>query len=213
MVAEVTPRWPSCSIRFEPTIAPVVAELGPGLSAIVVDMPIGLSDDGTRPVDAMARARLGERRSTFFPTPLRDVLRHATWESANTSSRQIHGKGLSKQAWNLVPKIAELDKIWSPEFAETLVEGHPEVSFAEMAGGPVLNRKSSIEGQIERVELLRTNLLADIDSALADTPRSLRVDAIDALSLAWSAMRVASGCATWLGGDVDGLGRPMQLAI
>ncbi len=213
VVAEVIPGSPTCSIRFEPTIAPVVAELGTRLSSIVVDMPIGLSDDGVRPVDAVVRARLGARHSTFFPTPLRDVLGHATWETANASSRELRGKGLSKQAWNLVPKIAEVDRAWSPSLSESLVEGHPEVSFSEMAGAPVLTRKSSTEGRTQRVDLLRAHLDVDVEAALADTPKAWRIDAIDALALAWSATRVAMGNATWLGGDVDGCGRPMQLVL
>lgn len=202
------------SVCLAPTITSVTDRLQSGaLTAAVVDMPIGLSDDGVRPADTLARAKLGVRRSTFFPTPVRAVLREESWERANAVSRSASGKGLSKQAWNLVPKIRELDEAWSEKLADLIVEGHPEVSFAQMAGAPILSKKNTAAGQAERTQLLATHLSPDAPTIVASCPTSWRIDAVDALALAWTAQRLASGNAVHLGGEIDAEGRPMQLVI
>lgn len=202
------------SVILISSIAPLIDRLRAGtLAAVVIDMPIGLSIDGNRPVDQLARARLGVRRSTFFPTPVHVVLEHASWEAANAASRAVCGKGLSKQAWNLVPKIRELDAAWSADVATCLLEGHPEVSFGQMNGSPVLTKKSQVAGHRERLALLRSQLSPDVDDLLAEHPGTWRADAIDALALVWSARRVVRGEAISLGGELGAAGRPMQLAI
>lgn len=202
------------NLRFDDTLATVVAHLRAGVvDAAVIDMPIGLSHNGVRPVDALVRSRLGPRRSTFFPTPIRAVLDEASWAEANKRSKSIAGTGLSKQAWNLVPKIREVDGAWSDELKAKLFEGHPETSFAEMANEPVMSKKSSPEGRAERLALLTRVLSSSVDEVVETCPNAWRIDAIDALALAWTALRVASGSHTLLGGELDRLGRPMRLAI
>lgn len=214
IVAELDVGNPAVDLRFVDTIAPVVDELRAGrFSAIAIDMPIGLSEDGHRPVDQDARARLGARRATFFPTPIRSVLKDDTWEDANARSRALSGKGLSKQAWNLVPKIRELDAAWSDEVDEVLVEAHPELSFAEMAGQPLETKKHDAAGQAERVDLLTATLAYAVRPAIDQCPRRWRGDAIDALALAWTARRLIADRAIVLGGQRDAAGRPMQLVI
>lgn len=196
------------------SIAPLVERLRAGtLGYLVIDMPIGLAIDGARPVDQLARARLGARRATFFPTPVRAVLEHESWESANAASRDVSGKGLSKQAWNLVPKIRELDAAWSPDLADRLLEGHPEVSFGQMRGSVVRTKKTDPAGRRERLTLLRSHLSPDVDDLVADQPARWQGDAVDALALVWSARRVLLGEAIALGGELGAAGRPMQLVI
>lgn len=200
-------------VEFHATLADVVAEVGGSISHLVVDMPIGLSGDGTRPADEAARERLGARRATFFPTPVRCVLDHDTFDAANAASRLASGRGLSMQSWNLVPKIREVDSLVTPAHSETILEGHPESSFAEIAGAPLTTRKQTAEGRAERVGLLRDAVFADVEDVLASTPK--RVDAIDALVLLWTARRAAAGTAIRLGDerDRDPVGRPMWLTI
>lgn len=202
------------SVRFGRSIAPELDALRSSrLAAAVVDMPIGLSANGDRPADHAARALLGPRRATFFPTPVRAILDHDRWEDANRASREVSGKGLSKQTWNLVPKIREIDDLWTPDLRETLSEGHPELSFAQMAGEPVMSKKSTPEGQHERTLLLIEHVGSNVEAIIAECPRSWRADAVDALAVAWTARRIACGQATILGGGLDPAGRPMQLAI
>ena len=212
------------TIDFVDTLAPYVSRLKRGeLAALGVDIPIGLPGDGDRSADRLARERLGPRRSTFFPTPVRAILQASTWEEASALGREAAGVGLSKQAWNLVPKIRHVDELWTPTVADTLVEVHPEVTFAEMAGGPVLTKKSDPQGMHDRCRLLARHLclpgLANtwrdefIDRLLDSVPRRIRVDAVDALAVLWSARRLAHQRAIRLGGELDPAGRPMALTI
>ena len=80
---------------------------------ILVDIPIGLRDSGPaeRQCDKAARRVVGPRRSSVFPVPVRQALNEATWEDANRVNRRIRGKGLPKQTWAIVPKIAEVDSL------------------------------------------------------------------------------------------------------
>lgn len=180
---------------------------------IVVDMPIGLSDDGVRHADDLARQRLGSRRSTFFPTPVRGVLTFDEWADANEHSKQVTGKGLSKQAWNLVPKIREVEGAWSPSLADRLFEGHPETSFAQMGGSPVLSKKSTAEGRNERLGLLAAHVGGSVPAAVSQLAAKFRVDAIDACAVLWTARRILCGEAIVIGDQTDSTGRPMALSI
>ena len=96
------------SIVVAPTIAPLVQDAS--IDLVAIDMPIGLPDDGPRECDRACRAALGPRRSSVFPTPVRSVLEAADYGDALDRSRRVTGVGLSVQAWNLVPRIAELDE-------------------------------------------------------------------------------------------------------
>lgn len=213
MVAEVGPH--TVSFSFVDTLAPQVRRLeDSGDAAILaVDMPIGLSADGHRSADQLARDRLGPRRSTFFPTPIRSLLDFDDYDEANAHTKATIGKGLSKQTWNLMPKIREVDELWVPDLAGRLVEAHPETSFAEIAGGPVMSKKSTPEGRTERRALLRSQFGQALDTALDQMKSSLQIDAIDAAAAAWTARRVLEGTAVVLGGELDPVGRPMQLTI
>lgn len=212
LVAELTNT--TLSFTFAESLAESVERLHSGeVLVLAVDMPIGLSSSGNRPADRLARERLGPRRSTFFPTPIRSMLDFEVYADANAHSKATIGAGLSKQSWNLLPKIREVDQLWAPAISDRLVEAHPETSFAELDGSPVLTKKSTAEGRAERVGLLRGALGSQLDDALGYMKTSLWVDAIDAAIVAWTAHRVAMGSAVILGGDLDGEGRPMRLTI
>ncbi len=77
--------------------------------AVGIDIPIGLPDVGPRACDVAARARLGARRSSVFPAPVRAVLAASSYADARARSVAAAGCSLSAQAWNLVPRIADVD--------------------------------------------------------------------------------------------------------
>src|SRR5690606_14271786 len=117
------------SIELAPRIEPVIRRVERGeLAVVAVDMPMGLPDSGRRSSDAEARGRLGARASTIFPTPPRAVLAARDWADALRLCRLATGRGISKQAFNLVPRIAELDAALSPSRQAAVVEAHPELS-------------------------------------------------------------------------------------
>ena len=112
----------------EPVLAVVetLSELSPHLShetTVMIDMPIGLlNDDSCRQCDALARERLRPYRySSVFGVPPRPVTRISDYPRANALSRELTGKGLSKQSFYLFPKIAELG-LSSEEFSDRLLE-------------------------------------------------------------------------------------------
>ncbi len=182
---------------------------------IVVDMPIGLSADGRRPVDDLARERLGHRRATFFPTPVRGVLDCESHDDANATNRSASGRGLSVQAWNLVPKIRSIDSCWTDAHTERVFEGHPETSFAAIGDGPITASKHTSDGRQARIRLLEralSNTIVDVLEASA-LRRSIWGDAIDAAAVLWTAQRLGRGEADVLGGELDDRARPMRLAV
>jgi len=206
----------SIELHFTDSIDGAIDDLLSDRCAVTaIDIPIGLSTNGNRAADGAARARLGTRRSTFFPTPVRAVLGADNFDTANLLSREASGKGLSIQAWNLVPKIAEVDEAWQPPLADHLVEAHPELSFAEMADAPLRAKKSTSEGAEVRRALLAQIFggRSRVDALVDALPRRLHVDALDAMAITWTAARVHRGQAITLGGEVDDAGRPMALWI
>ncbi|MEZ5232592.1 MAG: DUF429 domain-containing protein [Acidimicrobiales bacterium] len=141
--------------RFADAMA---AGVGAGSVIIGADIPIGLPADGRRRADVEARRLLGVRRSSVFPTPCRAVLGAADYAEALVQSRAASGKGLSKQAWNLVPKMREVDRWVTPRHEARLHEVHPELAFARLAGGPLAEPKRSPAGAVARRRLLAGRL-------------------------------------------------------
>lgn len=122
---------------------------------IAIDIPIGLPDSGTRACDRIARAALGPRRCSVFPAPCRAVLRAESYDEALAVSRRVSGVGLSRQSFNLLPKIRQIDDRISPADQGRFRETHPELAFARLAGGPLPVPKRHPEGRAIRASLLR----------------------------------------------------------
>ena len=157
-----------------------------GCDALALDMPIGLLDHGPRACDVEARRRLGPRRSSVFPTPLRPML------AATSYAEALAIGGLSKQAYNLLPKIREVDTLMSPLRQDRIAEVHPELCFARLRGEPCAAPKRTPEGRTERVRALGI--------VLAGPPRGAAWDdVLDACALVETARRLA-------GGEVERLG-------
>ncbi len=166
---------------------------------VAVDMPIGLPDlpGDRRACDTAARKALGPRRSSVFPAPSRSALRAHRW------SREL---GISKQTWNLIPKVVEVDDAWSARLHEV----HPELAFAAMAGEPLPSPKSTANGLADRRMLLR-EVFPEAE-VLRPLPGAKDDDVLDALACLWSARRIAAGRhESWGDESVDGRGRPMRI--
>ena len=108
------------------------------LVAVGIDMPIGLPSVSRRSADERTRDLLGPRRSSLFWSPPAAALNAGDYDEANQASREHLGMGLSKQAYNLLPKIREVRSVLVPadfgaSSAPRAAEVHPELSFAAMA--------------------------------------------------------------------------------
>jgi len=185
-----------------------------------IDIPLGLPEHGARHCDTEARRRLGPRGSSVFPAPVRAVLHAADYGEANARHRATDGRGLSKQAWNLIPKIREADALAhrSREWQARMHEVHPELSFTMLAGGvPLPAAKRTAEGQRLRRETLAAAFGAHVvDAAVAGRDRRTTQadDVLDALAVLWSAERLMRGEAEVLGDPAarDATGLVMRIA-
>jgi predicted RNase H-like nuclease len=123
--------------------------------AIAIDIPIGLLDSpvpGGRSCDRDARKLLGRpRASSVFSPPTRPGL--AARNYAEVVAR--NGAGMSKEAFNILPKIREVDALMTSKLQDRVLEAHPELAFRRLAGHPMRHNKKTSAGRRERVVLLR----------------------------------------------------------
>jgi predicted RNase H-like nuclease len=210
-------------------IAPRLRELLPRIRdsrLALIDIPIGLTGEGPgeRPCDVEARRLLGRpRASSVFRPPCRAALEARDYREACDINRRRTGKGISRQAWNIVPKIREVDAVvrLDTEAARHLREAHPELVIWALNGGvPMRHNKKLQEGFAERCRLLgeiSRGGLSDLHRALARYPRHrlARDDAVDALALALGAVRVLEQGAADDPGQpaLDPLGVPMEMVF
>ncbi|MBB5515306.1 putative RNase H-like nuclease [Rubricella aquisinus] len=175
---------------------------------IVVDTPVGLPMDGTRPraTDGIARRLLKEGNtdghrsvgSRVFPAPPRPALE--MWRGG-MAYRDINaamlGKKLTLQAFHILNKIDEADRQITPALQNRIREGHPELSFLE-AAGKTLGPKKRSQWRHTRIALLRTLGLYHDDLPVMLGRRKGRWgtdDLLDACILIRTAQRCIAGTA------------------
>ncbi|MEU4291867.1 DUF429 domain-containing protein [Kribbella sp. NPDC026596] len=179
---------------FGTTIAELVeaAEVDGAPAVVGVDIPIGLPSAGSRQADVLARRVVGRRASSVFATPVREALLAITHAEASALNVQATGTGISQQAFALRRKILEVDA-WLSSARCAVIEVHPEVCFATMAGRPLSHPKSTWAGGEERRRLLASvglGLTGDIGPAGEFAAVD---DVLDAAAVAWTARRYAEG--------------------
>ena len=183
--------------------------LDPDLSVVAVDMPIGLTSARRRGCDLAARIALGPAASRVFLMPPRYALEAGSHSEANALLREAGEPGISAQTWGLRAAVLEVDVHAGDA---RVVEVHPELSFAQLAGH-ALAPKRTAAGVAERLDALAG--WVDVTAALRSAPARVPVDdALDALVAAWSAERVAAGSAIAYpdqGADIDDRGRSMTI--
>ena len=181
---------------FGSTVAELVelADRDGTLDVVAIDIPIGLPATGPRQADVVARGLVGKRASSVFPTPIRAALQAQTHAEGSLISVAATGKGVSAQAFALGRKILEVDA-WLRGLDRTVIEVHPEVSFAIMAGRPLSHPKSTWAGSQERRALLRTAGINIPDDLGIAGERAGADDVLDAAAAQWTAARHAKGVA------------------
>jgi predicted RNase H-like nuclease len=161
------------------------------LAAVAVDMPIGLADEGPREPDLAARKLIGPRASAVFSTPVRAALEAPTQAEASMVSRERSGKGVSAQAFALKRKIFEVER-WVQTAPCSVVEVHPEVSFAWLAGRHLAPKKSWAGVQRRQSVLAQAGI--PIPPDIGPIGATIAVDdVLDAAAAAWTARRCAEG--------------------
>jgi predicted RNase H-like nuclease len=202
-----------------PSFAEMVEQI-PGRSVIAVDIPIGLSEAGSRTCDVAARKALGRGRSgSVFAPPLRPALAAPSWEAASQITKQVGGRGLTRQSWALAPRIREVDEVLAsrPDLRSRIREVHPELSFwAWNEGQAMAASKRAADGRRERRKLVDAAFgAAAYDEIRGKLPRKEVADddILDAFAALWTARRIGTGEARSLPEDPprDGAGRPMEI--
>jgi predicted RNase H-like nuclease len=159
-------------------------------ATVLVDIPIGRreTERGERRCDLEARALLGPRRSSVFPAPCRAALGLTTYRAASAENHRRTGRRLSRQSYNIAPRILDVEEYLRQSWASGPVirEMHPEVCFWALAGRPMAHAKRTPEGAAERLAVLARHLPstpAVVAEVAAAHPRSAlqRDDVLDAL--------------------------------
>jgi predicted RNase H-like nuclease len=175
------------------TVAELVSavERDGAVTVVGVDIPIGLPDAGVRAADVLAKKAIGPLHSSVFMTPVREALTAPDHATAVRVNRELAGVGVSIQAYGLRHRILEVEA-WVATTDRTVLEVHPEVCFATMAGRPLTSRKSTWAGAEERRDLL-ASAGVDLHGWLGDTGSAGVDDVLDAAAVAWTARRHALG--------------------
>ena len=166
-------------------------------SSILIDIPIGLSQQGQhdRKCDRMARQMLGRGRSaSIFTPPCREALSAVSYVEACKINQKITGKKISIQTWFIMPKINEVDKFirTCKETLSIIKEAHPEICFSALAGDSMkYNKNSKLGFQERRNTLIKRFSQTDdvIEHSLKRYSRKdvKRDDILDALVIAVTA--------------------------
>ncbi len=180
-------------------------------AVIAIDIPIGLSERGPRACDSHARRFVRNRGSSVFPAPLRAFINLHDYAEVNRLSRELQKRGVSKQAFMIYPKVAQIDRVLQRhhELRPRVYEIHPEVSFTMWNDGAPIGASKHTRDGIAARRALATRHFGE----LPPTPRGAHEDdLLDAFAALWTAERIAAGRARELGdAHVDVTGLPMRI--
>ncbi len=153
--------------RYELKVFPAFSELLDYYSEsklVLVDIPIGLPEGpGGRECDQEARDLLEGRKSSVFPAPTRQTVEQAAespgaYSWAKATEQAIAEKGISRQAFAIAPKIAQVDRLLrhrDPNATPKVREVHPEVCFWALKGQRAMTcNKKEPEGEKQRMCVL-----------------------------------------------------------
>lgn len=192
---------------------------------VLIDIPIGLPDTAQRQVEGLARQKLQARRSSVFPVPARAVVIFAAehnfvdgaYKQACDLNEEMLGKRFSKQAWNILPKIYEVDQFLqqNTKAQSIMLEAHPELLFWSLnKQQPMRFSKKSGVGFTERLRLIEQYLpdvFPSVESAYDQHKSILHDDDIlDAFACALCA-RMDTVTSLPHPPEVDATGLPMQM--
>ena len=153
IAAFVRPAGVEARIRIVQRFADVVA--APEAPAVIaVDMPVGLPERtglGGRAAENAVRPLLGARQSSVFSVPSRAAIHAEDYAAAcaRASETSDPPRKVSKQLFNIAPRIREIDKLLRayPAAAERVFEVHPEVAFWRLNGRKALTEPKKVKSR------------------------------------------------------------------
>ncbi|GAB3873305.1 DUF429 domain-containing protein [Terrabacter terrigena] len=191
--AVLEPGAPRPRVVVAPTIAELVAMVREslGIRVVGIDIPIGLPDKTIRQADQLARNALPGKSSSIFSTLTRAAYLADSRLDADAVNRDLVGQGVGAQAFSLRDKIVEVDAWVRTRPTVTVLEVHPELSFATMTGAPIKASKKTDEGRSQRLSALAEAGLAR--PSVLEGQGYAADDVLDACAVAWTAARHAAG--------------------
>jgi len=179
-----------------------------------IDIPIGMTDDGDRACDLIARQKLRPDASRVFTGARRWLWQEFDDpDKANKEAQRRNQKRVSRQLWHLGPKIMEVDAFLRARPLIEVCEVHPELVFLRLNGSKPLPAKKSEEGDALRRRLLKREGFRDIDRWLEETrigTGAKRDDVLDACAVAIAA-RDPAGSFPEGSPPLDKYGLPMRI--
>jgi predicted RNase H-like nuclease len=193
--AVLEPGAPRPRVVVAPTIAALVAMVRESLGIMVVgiDIPIGLPDSTIRRADQLARQALPGKASSIFSTLTRAAYHAGDRLESDGVNRGLVGQGVGAQAFALRDKIIEVDAWVRTRPTVTVLEVHPELSFATMTGSPIKASKKTDDGRAQRLAALAAAGVAR--PSVLEGQGYAADDVLDACAVAWTAARHAAGLA------------------
>jgi predicted RNase H-like nuclease len=156
-----------------------------------IDIPIGMTEDGERACDFLAREKLRPHSSRVFTGARRWFWQ--AFSDPDEANREALRRGqtrVSRQLWHLGRKIMEVDDFLRAHPLIDVCEVHPELVFLRLNGNGPLPAKKSEEGDALRRRLLKRQGFHGIDRWL-DNDRigtgAKRDDVLDACAVAIAA--------------------------
>jgi len=207
IAAFVRPTGDEGMIAVYPHFADVLA--APQVPRVAaVDVPIGLPDragPGGRQAENTVRPLLGARQSSVFSVPARAAVEALDYASACRAALAASEppRKVSKQLFNIAPKIREVDAVLraDPALTARVFEVHPELAFWRLNGGRALAEPKKVKSRPYPPGLaLRRRLLhaARLPRRLIESPPpkgAAEDDLLDALACAGVARRLHAGLA------------------
>lgn len=192
-------------------------------SLILIDVPIGLKEDGAdeRLCDKFARNILGQpRSSSVFRVPCRPAVFEEEYEQSSQKNYEMTSTRISPYTWGIVPKIREVDEFLNNNIMARKVirESHPELCFWSFNGDSMLYKKKE-SGGIGVAE--RKSILNDVyplsNEIFLKARRFSKVqddDILDAISLAVNADKNKKNLISIPGDTIkDNQGLPMEMVF
>ncbi|MCC8938726.1 hypothetical protein CI1B_68120 [Bradyrhizobium ivorense] len=199
------------TISFHPDIADALARR---FDRTGIDIPIGMTDDGTRACDLSARARLRPHTSRVFTGARRWLWQEfSDADKANAEAERRGQTKVSRQLWHIGKKIMEVDAFMRAHQARDIREVHPELVFLRLNGGRPVAPKKSEEGDALRRRLLKRAGFRELDRWLTEArigSGAKRDDVLDACAVALAAHE-PHGCVPNGRAPRDTHGLPMQI--
>ena len=179
------------------------------LSYIGIDIPLHLSHTGKRLAEIEARGLLKKRACTIFSPPTLNALMAKNYIDACDVNFKECGKRISKQSWNLFPKIIEAHTFLENNSISKLgvFEVHPELSFMAMNDMNLIevSKKTDIGKEI-RIKLIQKFFPNFSFESVRNKYKKNQVlddDILDSISVLWSTQRIVDNIAQFVPKDPE----------